>query len=244
MTYVAGTGLTLTGNSFAANTSVVQSRISNSCPAGSSIRSIDVAGGVACEIDDNTTYIAGSGVALADGVFSLQRTCAAGEILKWSGSEWLCAADDSRIYTAGVGLTLNDGSFAADLAVLQGRVSGTCPEGSYMRAIASDGTVTCQVASSSSYSAGSGLALNGQVFTLRTDCSAGQLLKWTGTEWVCASDAGTVVSYVAGTGLALSGSTFSADLSAVQARVFGACAAGSSIVSPRRAPSGGRPADA
>lgn len=50
--YTAGTGLTLSGQQFSVNTSVIQTRVSASCAAGSSIRSIDAAGGVVCEVDD------------------------------------------------------------------------------------------------------------------------------------------------------------------------------------------------
>jgi hypothetical protein len=80
--YSAGFGLTLTGTTFAADTSVVQGRVAGVCPAGQSIRAIDATGGVTCETDDNTTYTAGTGLTLAVGnVFSLDTTYADGRYL-------------------------------------------------------------------------------------------------------------------------------------------------------------------
>lgn len=58
-------------------------------------------------------------------------------------------------------------------------------------------------------------------------CSVGQIIKWDGTAWVCASDNHT--TYSAGTGVTLVGTTFSADTTYLQRRVTGTCAAGSSI---------------
>jgi len=79
--------------------------------------------------------------------------CAAGEILKYNGSLWACAVDASGTgsvtsITAGAGLTggtiTSSGTIAADTTILQLRVTGNCSVGSSIRAIAVDGTVTCQ----------------------------------------------------------------------------------------------------
>lgn len=49
---------------------------------------------------------------------------------------------------------------------------------------------------------------NGGVsLSLRRDCDAGQVVKWNGTAWACASDSDA--TYAAGTGLDLTGTTFS-----------------------------------
>lgn len=71
-TYLAGNGLVLTGVTFSVDTSVVQSRISSECPAGSSIRRVNADGTVVCEPDNDTRYDAGSGIALSGTTFSLE----------------------------------------------------------------------------------------------------------------------------------------------------------------------------
>jgi hypothetical protein len=61
--------------------------------------------------------------------------------------------------------------------------------------------------------AGGGLVgggTNGAVtMSLRRDCDTGQVVKWSGSAWACASDSNS--TYSAGTGLDLSGSTFSVE---------------------------------
>jgi len=75
---------------------------------------------------------------------------------------------------------------------------------------------TCAADDDTTYSAGSGLALNGTTFAVadggisfghwsRNGCATNQVPKWNGTKWVCS----TPTVYAAGTGLTLSGSTFS-----------------------------------
>ena len=51
---------------------------------------------------------------------------------------------------------------------------------------------------------------NGAVsVSLRRDCDSGQVVKWNGSSWACATDSNS--TYSAGTGLDLSGSTFSVE---------------------------------
>jgi hypothetical protein len=80
--------------------------------------------------------------------------CTGGQVLQFNGSAWVCASPAGSSggtitgITAGTGLTggtiTTSGTLAADTTVLQRRVAATCAVGSSIRAIAGDGTVTCQ----------------------------------------------------------------------------------------------------
>jgi len=78
---IAGTGLTGGGTSgdltLAVDTAVIQARATGQCAAGSAVRIIDAAGAVTCELDDDTTYSAGSGLALSGTTFSTDNTLVA-----------------------------------------------------------------------------------------------------------------------------------------------------------------------
>jgi hypothetical protein len=129
----------------------------------------------------------------------------------------------------GLGLTggpvTSTGTISADTNYLQRRVSASCAVGSSIRAIAADGTVTCQVDSGGTGGGGtvtsvaSGTGLSGgpitaagtlsiaNPFRLPQSCVNGQIAKYnTSTQlWECATDNGgngTVANVAAGTGLA------------------------------------------
>jgi hypothetical protein len=126
--------------------------------------------------------------------------------------------------------------------VVQNRVSASCPAGQSIRAIDEDGTVTCELddvgAAGTTYSAGTGLLLAGATFSVDASmvqtrivgaCMAGAAIRAINSDGSVVCDTDDVGMYGAGTGLVLVGSTFSVDPSAVQTRVLGTCAAGSSI---------------
>ena len=110
--------------------------------------------------------------------------------------------------TAGTGLTggtiSTSGTIAADTTFLQRRVSSTCSAGSFITAVAADGTVTCGTPPAggtgtvTSVATGSGLTggpitANGTINLAATQllptvaCSTDQIAKWSGTAWVCAA---------------------------------------------------------
>jgi len=153
-TYSAGSGLTLTGTTFDVDTSALQVRVSGLCPSGQSIRSIGSDGSVVCELDDDTTYSAGSGLTLTGTTFSadmialqsrITGVCASGSAIRQvllDGSV-LCETDDDTTYTTGFGLALMGTTLQINASETQRRVTGTCAAGSAIGSIGTSGTVSC-----------------------------------------------------------------------------------------------------
>jgi hypothetical protein len=111
----------------------VQRRVGGTCPMGSSIQTIDAAGAVTCEADDDTQYTAGTGLALSANSFSVnfattQRrvagACAAGSSIRTINSDGtvVCETDTDTDTT----------------------YSTSCPAGQYVSALSSSGTATCR----------------------------------------------------------------------------------------------------
>lgn len=155
-TYTAGTGLTLAGTTFAVDTSAIQARVTGSCPAGSSIQSIGAGGAVTCQLDTNTTYTGAAGITLSGTTFVPDLTMLQARVATPCGANQAiaaialngtptCVSTAGTTYTAGTGLVLTGTTFSVDTANVQKRVTGTCAVGQSIRAIAADGTVTCQV---------------------------------------------------------------------------------------------------
>jgi len=202
-----------------------------------------------CEPAASTTYLAGTGLTLIDGTFAInpavtQRrvsgTCIPGSYIIAISSDGTVECEPlppTADYTASAGVQRIGNDFSADTAFLQRRVSGSCVPGSYIIAIASNGTVECEpIPDGIEYTAGNGLSLTGSQFSINTaqtqarvtgECPAGQYMRSIASN-------GTVaclplpegVSYNAGTGLILSGDTFSVNTTTIQSRVTGSCASG------------------
>jgi hypothetical protein len=128
---IPGAGLLGGGDAGAVSLSVdtaeVQRRISRHCSVGSSIRLINTDGTVACQTDHDTTYSAGSGLALAGTTFSVDTSavqrrvlgqCPAGSSIRAIGSAGTVACEtdnDSGGDITGISTSGNSG--------LQGGVS-------------------------------------------------------------------------------------------------------------------------
>lgn len=105
--YSAGTGLNMSSNQFSVDTSLIQTRVNQSCSAGSAIRVINSDGTVSCESDENTTYSAGTGLTLVGTQFRIS--------FAGNGSASTAARSDHNHWgqtwngTSGTGLTIQGG---------------------------------------------------------------------------------------------------------------------------------------
>ena len=231
-TYEAGAGLHLEGTSFSVDLAAVQARVTGTCPEGQSMRGIGADGTVTCTADGDTTYTAADGLSLAGTTFAadttfLQRrvgsSCPVGQSIRAIAADGTvtCEVDDGSSYSAGTGLNLVGSTFSADTGYLQRRVSSSCPAGQSIRAIAANGTVTCEVDTGAAYSAGTGLTLTGSTFSANTTylqrrvtgtCPAGSSIRtiWDNGTVLCETDdnsGGDITEVVAGNGLEGGGSS-------------------------------------
>jgi hypothetical protein len=125
----AGTGLSGGGTSgdvtVNVNTNTIQSRVSGTCSAGSSVRTINADGSVVCETDDNSGGTI-TGVTAGNG---LTGGGTSGGVTLNIGS--------------GTGITVGADAISVDTTAIQSRVTGTCPSGQSMTAVSIAGNVAC-----------------------------------------------------------------------------------------------------
>jgi Chaperone of endosialidase len=150
----------------------------------------------------------------------------------------VCELDDDTLYSAGTGLLLDGSVFSADTTYLQRLVFQACGPDSSIRQINPDGSVVCDPDDGAVYTAGYGLNLSGNEFSVVTDtiqtrvsqeCPVGSTIRSIAADGtvVCETDVDT--TYSAGAGLVLSGTVFSADATYLQLRVTGTCGTGFAI---------------
>ncbi|NDV44617.1 bZIP transcription factor, partial [Flagellimonas sediminis] len=149
-TYSAGTGLTLTGTTFAVDNATI-------APDWSTLTGIPA--GFADDIDDDTTYSAGTGLTLTGTTFAVDNATIAPD---WSTLTGIPAGftddiDDDTTYSAGTGLTLTGTTFAVDNATI-------APDWSTLTGIPAG--FADDIDDDTTYSAGTGLTLTGTTFAV------------------------------------------------------------------------------
>lgn len=78
-----------------------------------------------------------------------------------------CQPDSDTRYSAGAGISVESDMISVDPEYVQRRLEMQCPEGSLLRGVAQDGTVTCAKDNDTSYQAGNGLSLDGTTFSIK-----------------------------------------------------------------------------
>ena len=127
------------------NAAEIQSRVSGTCAAGSSIRTIAQNGTVTCETDD-------SGGGTATGLNCAAQCVQVGEIADANVTSDKIAEqqrpDDDVLDGSLTGVDVENGTIGSldtNATQVQLRVGSSCSAGQAIRAIAQDGTVTCEV---------------------------------------------------------------------------------------------------
>ena len=87
--------------------------------------------------------------------------------------------DDNTTYSSGFGVLLSGTTFSADTNIMQRRVINAAPVGQYIRAIGPTGTITTGVDQNTTYSAGQGLQLSAEQFSIPDSAITPDLLDFT-----------------------------------------------------------------
>jgi hypothetical protein len=211
----------------------LQRRVTGTCNTGQYLRGVNGDGSVTCADDststgDITEVTAGPGLvggAMAGAATVALMSCSTGQVLKAAGNTWMCASDDDAGgditgVTAGPGLVGggNTGAVSLSLPTNCGANQLLKWTGSTWTCATdvdtdtnSGGTITGVTIGPAGGLIGGGTTGN-VTLSLPSSCAPNQLLKWSGTSWVCSGDldtnsGGTINGVVAGAGLAGGGSS-------------------------------------
>ena len=208
--YSAGAGLNIDASSvFSVDSMLVQTRVTSTCVAGEAIQTINEDGSVICETDDDTTYLAGTGLALdgATNTFNVDQT----QIEAWANG-----VDNDTTYTAGAGIDISAGVVSLIDTVDD---DTTYTAGTGINIAGGVVSLVDTTDNDTTYSNGVGLDLAAGVFSVNQS----QVEAW-------ADGVDDDTMYSAGAGLALdAGNQFSVDATQTQRRVTGSCVVGAAI---------------
>jgi len=212
-TYAAGAGLSLSGTTFSiASGGIVTGMLADGAVTDPKISSVSWS-----KITGAPNFLTGvvaqnplTGAGTSGNPLRLINGTSAGQILKWNGTQWALATDNDTTYSAGAGLSLSGTTFSiasggvttgmlADGAVTDPKIVSV----SWSKITGAPSFLTA--VSAQNPLAGSGTSSD--PLRLINGTSAGQILKWNGSQWALATDNDT--TYSAGAGLSLSGTTFS-----------------------------------
>ncbi len=152
-----------------------------------------VPAGFADGVDNDTTYTAGAGLVLDGTEFRVNRaetqwrvseTCAAGSSIRAIDVDGAvtCEPDTDTIYTAGTGLSLVSGQFSVDFAGSGTAATASRSDHNHDATYVNEGQAN---------SVSTGMVQNSTLLLEdlnQNGCSAGQVIKWNGSAWVCAGD--------------------------------------------------------
>ncbi len=235
VTYSAGYGLQLSGQTFSVVTSSIaagistneyQARIDESCSGLQAIKQVNADGSVICQTA-NITYTAGEGLELTGSVFSIDDSVVQRRVGSVCGEQTaiqevtetggvVCGdipQGDLEDVQAGDGLTRTvvsgNGQFSVTLEIPDGAITTSM--------LATDAVSTTQLADGAARAdqigddqVDSSHILTGAVQfddLAENGCTDGQLMRWDSGAWICSDD--TEVTYTTGDGLELSGGVLS-----------------------------------
>jgi hypothetical protein len=206
---IGGTALAPT---VSVDTSIIQNRVTGTCAAGSSIRTINADGTVVCELDD--VGAGGGGISSLNGQTGATQTFGVSFSGVLLAPAWNSTSGNHEVIipiAANAKTGVLSGGDYTSFSNKQNRVTGTCANGSSIKTVNADGTVVCEAFVSSSTSAGGDLtgtypnptiASSAVAYSKIQNVSANNKILGRAT-----TGAGVIEEISLGTGLSISGTT-------------------------------------